>query len=381
MFDDHRQRLADAMSVRGAWPARSPWTRQAVDALARHAFAPDRLWHWDGHAYVPVVRGTDPDRWAAEVYAGPDDAAVTRLADGHPSSSLSCQAVVVDMLDALLLDPGHRVLELGTGTGWNAALLGWRAGPGHVVSVEVDRELAAEARRRLDDVRAGVTVEIGDGSAGWPGGAPYDRVISTYAVDTVPWAWIAQTRPGGRIVTPWGRLGHVALTVAADGRSATGWVQGLATFMPARGTGAPSREYRDVRGTGDPDDERPARDMGPLHTDWNLRFAVRVALPEVRVRTAADADGTNVWLHDGEASWAMCAAVGDGRTVAYQGGPRRLADEVVRVWDWWSAEDEPSVYDWGMTVEPSRQTVWCRDPATSPRWRLAGPSDPLPASA
>ncbi|MER6142455.1 methyltransferase domain-containing protein [Streptomyces sparsogenes] len=151
------------------------------------------------------------------------------------------------MLDSLLVEPGDRVLELGAGTGWNAALPAERAGPGRVVSVEVDAELAAAAAGRLKAAGADVAVEVGDGAAGWPPGAPYDRLISTYAVSTVPWAWVEQTRPGGRIVTPWGRMGHVALTVADDGRSATGWMQGLALFMPARGA---SPTGWSTRGTG-----------------------------------------------------------------------------------------------------------------------------------
>ncbi|GGP01254.1 hypothetical protein [Wenjunlia tyrosinilytica] len=104
-FDDRRRRLAAAMEARGDWPARSPWIRRAVDSVPRHRFAPDRLWQWDGHAYVPVDRGTDAERWAAQLYASPDEAAVTQVIDGLPSSSLSCQAVVVDMLDPSIRPP------------------------------------------------------------------------------------------------------------------------------------------------------------------------------------------------------------------------------------------------------------------------------------
>ncbi|WTR19263.1 methyltransferase domain-containing protein [Streptomyces sp. NBC_00138] len=356
------------MARRGAWPERSPWIRDAVAAVPRDRFAPDRLWHWDGRAYVPVDRATDPGLWADEVYGGPDDAAVTQVTEGRASSSLSCQAVVVDMLDSLLLEPGHRVMELGTGTGWNAALLAHRAGAGRVTSVEVDAHLAARARARLDAVGAAVDVQIADGAAGRPEGAPYDRVVSTYAVERVPWAWIAQTRPGGRIVTPWGRLGHVALTVAADGRSATGWMQGLAQFMPARGTErGPVRGFTQVRGSGAAEDERPVeRDLTPLHADAHLRFALRVALPDVEARTATDADGVNAWLHDGLTSWASLSAVGDGRTLAYQGGPRRLADELEHAWDTWTAAGAPTVYDHGMTVTANTQYIWTFSPDANP---------------
>ncbi|GAA1111878.1 methyltransferase domain-containing protein [Streptomyces javensis] len=368
-YDALRKQLDEAMDQLGLWPARSLWTRQAVADTPRHAFAPERLWRWDGHTYQPLDRGTDPDRWAAEVYGRPYDAAVTQITDGAPSSSLSCPSIVVDMLDSLMLEPGHRVLELGAGTGWNAALLTWRAGAGRVVSVEVDDELARQAKERLDAAGTDAAVVAADGAGGWPPGAPYDRVISTYAVDQVPWSWVEQTRPGGRIVTPWGRLGHVALTVADDRRSAVGWVQGLAAFMPARGT-PPASSWPHVRGTGPADDERPfARDLRPLKDDAHLLFVLRIHLPDVQISTGMDDEGVNVWIHDGVASWATLTTLADGEAVAYQGGPRRLADELEPAWDWWLSE-QPTLYDFGMTVEPEHQFVWCRDPVSGPRWPL-----------
>ncbi|MFF0446665.1 methyltransferase domain-containing protein [Streptomyces sp. NPDC004609] len=373
-FTDRRRRLAEAMERHGTWPARSPWIREAVDALPRHLFAPDRLWRWDGHAYVPLDRTVDASRWADEVYADPDAAAVTQVTDGRASSSLSCQGVVVDMLDSLLLEPGQRTLELGAGTGWNAALLAYRAGPGRVTSVEVDSALASAAGKRLEAVAAEVAVEVGDGTAGWSPGAPYDRVISTYAVDRVPWAWVEQTRPGGRIVTPWGRLGHVALTVSEDGRSASGWVQGLAQFMPARGAGRGFDSFGEVRGDRRSDSLRPwGRELAPLRNDWHLIFALRVALPDVRITTSADADGLNAWFHDGASSWASLSAQSDGTTVAHQGGPRRLANELEQAWDMWLDAGEPDLYDYGLTVESTgHQYAWALDPESGPRWPSAG---------
>jgi protein-L-isoaspartate O-methyltransferase len=276
--------------------------------------------------------------------------------------------VVIDMLDSLRLEPGHQVLELGTGTGWNAALLASRAGPGQVVSVETDPALAAAARRSLDTAGAHATTSVvGDGTAGWSADAPYDRVIATYAVDTVPWAWVAQTRPGGWIVTPWGHLGHVALAVDATGSTASGWMQGLGQFMSARTTTAPALSFTDVRAASDTGTgtEHPfARDLAPLEDPWGLGFHLRVVLPEVRYRTAWDEDGLNAWLHDGT-SWAVLAAVGAGRTIATQGGPRRLADALSEAWDQWTAAKEPTVYDYGMTVTDhgATQYVWIHDPS------------------
>ncbi|MET9290907.1 methyltransferase domain-containing protein [Streptomyces sp. NPDC003077] len=382
-----RAALAAAMDAGGWWPRRSTWTRQAMQELPRHLFAPDLVLHWDGRRYTAVDRRTDPRGWAELVHAGPGEAAVTQLAEGRPSSSLSCPAVVADMLDALMLEPGHRVLELGAGTGWNAALLAWRAGAGQVVSVEVDPGLAVAARGRLAAVRAEAAVVVGDGTAGCPARAPYDRVVCTYAVETVPWSWVAQTRPGGRIVTPWGRLGHVALTVSADGRSATGWVQGLATFMPARGT-SPGRLLHQVHGDRPPRSRRRLeRDPRPLHTDGNLLFALRVALPDVQVTTQdGDEDGLTVWLHDGDASWSRLRAPRTGPATVEQGGPHRLADALEDAWDQWLTDGAPTLYDFGMTVTEHSQYVWCRNADTGPRWplppqRAAADPRPVPSSA
>ncbi|MFE3251320.1 methyltransferase domain-containing protein [Streptomyces sp. NPDC059209] len=366
MFEERRIALAAAMEERGGWPDDSPWVRAAVDAVPRHSFAPDTLWRWDGDAYVAVSRATEPERWAAEVYGGPGDPAVTQVADGRATSSLSCQSVVVDMLDSLMPAPGHRVLELGTGTGWNAALLALRVGPGRVTSVEADPRLAAAARTRLEAAGADVTVVTGDGRLGHPPGGPYDRVESTYAVETVPWEWVAQTRPGGRIVTPWGRMGHVALTVAADGLSATGWVQGLALFMPARGT--PARlGWREVRGDGPAEDESTHALDVPRLADPHLLFALRVLLPDVET-VLGDRDGPVAWVHDGRSSWAVLTGPEGGPGAAFQGGPRRLLGEIERAVARWEHHGRPDLYDFGMTRTPDSQYVWSHDSDTGHRW-------------
>ncbi|MET9401956.1 methyltransferase domain-containing protein [Kitasatospora sp. NPDC002965] len=371
-----RARLDEAMDERGAWPARAPWLREAVAALPRDVFAPDRLLRWDGRAYVPVDRQSDPDGWARELYGEQDAAAVTQVTDGPASSSLSAQGVVVDMLDSLLLEPGHRVWDIGTGQGWNAALAAWRAGPGRVVSTEIDGVLASFARERLAAAGMRVDVVVADATVTVPD-SPVDRLIATYAVERVPWSWVGAVRPGGRLVVPWGRLGHVALTVADDGRSASGWVQGLARFMGDRAAGpAPvggHAGYAAVRGTAAPEVKRVVdRDPAPLAADWNLRFALRVAVPDAVVVTGTDEDGVLAWVHDGHRSWAALSAGGDGTATMYQGGPRRIGDELLHAWAQWEELGRPGPYEYGMTVRPDGQFVWLNDPVHGPRWHAGG---------
>ncbi|MFI2027753.1 protein-L-isoaspartate O-methyltransferase [Streptomyces buecherae] len=183
----------------------------------------------------------------------------------------------------------------------NAALLARRAS--RVVSVESDPLLADQARTRLAEVDADVVVVTGDGDAGWPDEEPYDRVMATYAVERVPWGWVAQSRPGGRIVTPWGRVGLVALTAAADGQSASGWLQGLAMFMSTRRTCA-GRTWGQISTQPVQAEHRLDRDLTTLHTEGSLRFALRAALPEEVLSTTAREGRITARAHDGLSSWA-----------------------------------------------------------------------------
>ncbi|MBD0694121.1 hypothetical protein BG452_02690 [Streptomyces sp. CBMA123] len=366
------------MEQYGQWPADSPWLREAFAALPRDQFAPDRLWRWDGWAYAPLDRAVDPAGWAAEVYSGVSSPAITQLAGGVPSSSLSAPGVVADMLDSLRLEPGHRVWDVGTGQGWTAALSAWRAGPGRVVSTEVDEGLAGFARGRL--AAAGLDAEVVTGNAsggGAPGGGQVDRLHVTYAVETVPWAWVESVRPGGRIVYPWGLLGYVALTVTEDGRSATGWVHGLAQFMgdrhaPAQPSSGPAA-HAAVRADADPEVQRVLDRNPAALEDWGLRFAVRVAVPGAAVFTENGPDGPVVLVHDGAHSWAEVRTGADGRPVLLQGGPRRIGDEVMIAWAQWEGLGRPDLFDYGITVTSDAQWAWQGSP-DGPRWPIAQPA-------
>ena len=105
---------------------------------------------------------------------------------------------MVEMLEALDLRDGHRVLEIGTGTGYNAALLSHRLGGEHVVSIDIDPDLVRTAEQRLKELGHFPTLVTGDGQAGVPDHGPYDRIIATCAVPEIPLAWIEQLAPGGQ---------------------------------------------------------------------------------------------------------------------------------------------------------------------------------------
>jgi protein-L-isoaspartate(D-aspartate) O-methyltransferase len=171
-----------------------------------------------------------------------DDAIVTkRDAEGQPISSSSQPAIMAIMLDQLALATGQRVLEIGAGTGYNAALISHIIGPsGAVVSVDIDPDLVETARGHLAIAGyPGVTVVAADGADGYPPGAPYDRVIATVGVSDLAPAWLYQAGPGARIVVPLDVRG--SQLAVAFGRAGSGghWVSRSITpcgFMRMRGS-------------------------------------------------------------------------------------------------------------------------------------------------
>ena len=121
------------------------------------------------------------------------------------------------MLDLLDLAPGQRVLEVGTGLGWQAAVMS-RLGA-RVWSVEIVEEFAEGARLRLASEDHDVDIRVGDGSRGWPEHAPFDRILVTAAAPAPPPALTEQLAPGGRMVIPLGGKDVQQLSVIARSRS------------------------------------------------------------------------------------------------------------------------------------------------------------------
>ncbi len=133
------------------------------------------------------------------------DAVLTTATDdrGVPISSSSAPNIMAPMLEALELQPGLKVLEVGAGTGYNAALLKQSVGDrGRVTSVELTPAFARQARRALAAAGYRCRVVVGDGRQGWPSGAPFDRIIVTASSDRVERAWYDQVGDGGRIEVP-----------------------------------------------------------------------------------------------------------------------------------------------------------------------------------
>src|SRR5256885_13247660 len=177
-----RRALVD--TLRGDGHLRSARVAEAFEAVPRELFLPG----------VPLD----------EVYR-PREAIVTKRIDGVSVSSASAPEVVALMLAQLDPQPGDRVLEIGAGTGYNAALLAHLVGDGgRVVTLDIDEDLVLAAREHLLDAGFGqVEVVQADGALGYPAEQTYDRIMLTVASGDIAPAWREQlARPVGRLVMP-----------------------------------------------------------------------------------------------------------------------------------------------------------------------------------
>ncbi|GAA3832608.1 methyltransferase domain-containing protein [Streptomyces phyllanthi] len=231
-----RAALVREIGASGAWDADPAW-RKAFEAVPRHTFVPyyfvagtggyERLW---GEERDPRRR----ERWLRGAYA--DAPLATRVRDGELISSSSQPSLMAKMLAELEVEDGNRVLEIGAGTGYNAALLAHRLGDDLVTTVDLDPDITEGARRHLAAAGYHPTVVTGDGARGVPERAPYDRIIATCTLSSIPRAWLEQCAPGARILTPLA-TGLVGLRVRDAGYAEGRFLHTPAYFVPLRGDG------------------------------------------------------------------------------------------------------------------------------------------------
>jgi protein-L-isoaspartate(D-aspartate) O-methyltransferase len=221
--------MARALLESGRTP--SPAVQAAFRAVPRHLFVPG----------------------LAPVAAYQDEALVIKYGqDGLPISSSSQPAMMAIMLEQLGLEPGHRVLEIGTGTGYNAAVMAHVVGPsGFVTTIDIDPDLIERARASLtaagyDSVRA----SCGDGGYGDPAEAPFDRIIVTAGAWDIAPAWLDQLAPGGRLVLPLG-VRSIQLSLGLE-RRGDHWMAGPAFrcgFVRMAGAFGDPESFRPLAGS------------------------------------------------------------------------------------------------------------------------------------
>ncbi|MEU9838438.1 methyltransferase domain-containing protein [Actinomadura sp. NPDC048032] len=370
-----------------AWRTRA---RALADLLSDQGEITDPVWHRTvarvpRHVFVPafysdddppeLVDATDP-RWLRLAYS--NDTLVTQRKEhpDHPgmlwsTSSSTRPSLMLRMLQILDVADGMTVLEIGTGTGYNAALLSERLGSSQVVSVDIDPDLISVARNRLADAGYHPSLMAGDGSRGCPARAPYDRLIATVATERVPYAWVEQTRPGGIIladVRPRGMTwaGALArLTVADDGTATGPLISCTWGFMSAR---------RDVALPGVP--EGVPIDTSTTHTRTSdvgrealrtpgLSLLIWQRLPGLNAFPGASA--TRVTTPDG--SWAN--VTGGTPAKVEHGGPSDIWRHVEDAHAWWSTHDRPDVEAFGLTLGHDQYRLWFQTPEGE-RWPAPG---------
>ncbi|WP_217222707.1 methyltransferase domain-containing protein [Streptomyces anulatus] len=353
-------------------PIRPEWERAAW-AAPRSVYVPHRIYL--GDELETCDRAKAPEEWMRAVYA--NDSVVTQVNDGEDpgdgerwaSSSASAPSIVFRMLRMLDVHDGHTVLEIGTGTGWNAGLLSSVAGPENVTTVEVDPALASEARKRLRKEGLATHALVGNGAEGHEGNAPYDRIVATCSVRSVPRPWLTQVKPGGVILTPWESpwICYGLLRMTTDGSgTASGRFFPYSAFMLMRQQRTDLRIFRDVvRDEHQPDESTttlpPWRVTGD---DLAAQFAMGLQLRDVWWTWHDNPMGgvaSRLWVATTDAaSWA--AVDWDGRSddqfTVWQHGPRRLWNEAEAAYAWWALHDRPGPERFGLTVTATGEAPW-----------------------
>jgi len=205
------------------------------------------------------------------------------------------------MLEQLGLEPGHKVLEIGAGTGYNAALMAHIVGKtGQVVTVDIDQESVDAAREHL--AAAGfdrVQVVCANGGYGYADAAPYDRIILTVGARDIAPSWWEQTKPGGRLVLPLSIGGQESIAFGqVDDRLSSLSVRDCG-FMPLRGACAAPRPVIVAQLGPDPDLEMRLRAKRPLDSDRAYEWLTGPSVDwEVNVRASVHEiiGGLLMWL-------------------------------------------------------------------------------------
>lgn len=362
---DRRQRLVEQLRQEGFLTS-SHWC-EAFRTVPREAFV--QTFAVPSRTGASTRFDLDDDIGAAlDAIYGNTTLLTQQDAGGTATSSSTTPSLMALMLERLAPEPGDRILEIGTGTGYNAALLS--AAPGHhaVTSVDLDPELVAAARTALNGLGYHPLLLAGDGAAGAAAHGPYDRIIVTCGMPRVPGTWVRQVRPGGRILTTLG-FALADLTVTSDGR-AVGPLTDYAAFMPLRrelgeiaATGRDVLDMANGDGTVYTGELPEFRDARPLEC---LRALVFPDLRKVEVINDGEPESTIVALADpSDGSWARARPTGDGQASVIHGGPRDVWAEYMRLASTWDIEHgraEPTRYGLTVTVDGD-QWLWLDEPA------------------
>lgn len=332
----------------------SRW-RPAVATIPRHVFLPN-WWDATDTGWTAAHGAADHDRWMRTVYG--DDSIVTEVAGHHadhaepgdhaaglPTSSSTLPSLVLRMYAHGQLYEGADILDVGTGSGYGAALLAYRFGAQRITTVDVDPYLTKAAAERLAAIDLHPRVETLDATGDLPG--TYDRIVAMVSTRPVPASWLTALRPGGRLVMV---ISGTSLILTAtklaepDGPIvAEGHIEwDRAMFMATRhGEGDyPSRtdSATDAEGEHVTTGRYPIVNIAEA---WDLRDMLTITTPGVTLATHTHDDRRlTVTLTGDDGSWARAEAPPGQTPTVHQSGPRHLWDTVDDIRERWLTTGE-----------------------------------------
>jgi protein-L-isoaspartate O-methyltransferase len=283
--------------------------------------------------------------------------------------------LVMFMLEALDVRGGHRILEIGTGTGYSTALLCHRLGSGCVTSIEYDPTIADRARAALALAGHQPAVVLGDGAAGYPDRAPYDRVIATCSFTHVPYAWVAQSREGAKIMVTLdganGASAFATLTVEDKGRARGRFHPDTISFMMSRSHPAPDADDSDISWF-DTVGERPSDIAPDVFDDRTFRFLLQCSLPCVTSVGPMRLVGERTWVHGyldaATRAWGSYR-IDNGVLLAREGAFGGIWSQIERAYCDWNALGRPPLHAFELMVTADGQALTI--PGTDVGWPLA----------
>lgn len=377
-------RAALALDLAGQGVLGDPGWRRAVETVPRHRFVPgfylpsgsvDGLTVWE-----PVTAALDPERWLQAAYTDttlitqfdgdePDWTRPRPRHGGAPTSSSTLPSLVVQMWSDADIADGHNVLEIGTGTGYSTALACERlAGTGDVTSLEVDPHRLDQAATALYECGYSPDLAVADGLWGYWPSAPFDRIVAACSVRRVPATWLAQTTPGGKILTTLSGwlygYARVLLTVSGPHTAEGPLLPGTISFMAARQQErpAPGNPAHWAHLTADaparPVRHAPTRLDEATDTGFFGRFIAQLAAPDTQLAIhTVDGQEVRQLLDVTTGSVATLTSTADGRYLVRQAGPRRLWDSVEAAWDAWDQAGRPGPETFRMRIDHQQQII------------------------
>ena len=377
-----RWRLVNEMAYSGVIES-NEW-KNAFSSVPRHVFVPQIFTATEDGSYEPLD-GSDParrDEWLRHVYS--DDICITQL-DGNDEAwnlavangsvradRITCTSsqpsLMAAMLEELKVRDDDCVLEIGTGTGYNAALLCERLGSDRVVSVDIEPLLVQRAKDALTSLGYHPELVSVDGGQGTQSSEKFSKIVATTSFSEIPSLWLNQATDGGLILAnifrPLGGGILAALTVSG-GEAAGHFSSRTAAYMPTRAldVAAPFALLQQVT----EEEEEAAElmsteiDAVSILKDTESRFFVALMSDFDEIRVQYDGDPEEQWILTADGSWAFTYAYKGGFHVK-QGGKRKIWDEFESIYTKWIQLGQPQRNRFGLTATTTKNQIWLDNP-------------------